>query len=964
MSQKIAYFEAVIGADITNFRREMRNVRSDLGGVEGSLSSLRRVGRNMTFAITAPMVALGGAAVNAAADFDAAMRNVNSIALMSEDSLAAVSQRTLEWGANIRSGPTAAAESLYNVFSAGITDTEEAFKIMEISTMTAEAGLADLQITTEALTASLLAYGLGSESAERASNALTRMVQLGVGEMENFAGSVGLVVPAAANLGLEIEDVYAHWAILTQRGMSASRAATTLNASLSSLSKPTEAMKNAFKELGVSGVEELINKFGSYDRVLQELIGTTDNTSEEIRKLFNLERGARGIDAFRKSIEDWDGAMEDFYDGLDTATMSAWEQQMMSASAQFDILKSGVQALGIQIGNVLLPMLLPVVDVLTNIFTRLNDVNPNILRLGVGISIVTAALPPLMWLFSAIVAPMATTITLVSLLATAFSTILAPILDYMSPLLDELSTSFNGIKETVNTFMDEVFTSTVEMPPLADILIIPETIDPILIDIPITPGLTLSHIWSDPRYHDQLAAIFPTRQDFYAAARQMEGGGMISGETLHLVLQAEASLAPVSTPTYTITTPLVDRVSKAASAAYPIIKSNLTTIFTTLGNWIGTTLLPTVVFEVAALQTAITGWFNGINWEQVRADFALASGQLLTIGEDIVASISEGVVFASDWVLINILNPIGTLARNELAWDGIDTLLDEPIGNMIASAIEKIGESFRNFSDEFNAEDLGGVVQKIINVGSDIAGALLEGIIIGLGVLSIWVWDSIVWPLTKEIVKSIPKTLVFFAKLGVGILVGLVRGFADELGAAATWVTTNIVQPILDGAESAAETLYAGFRDWGAGIVAAIKEGLNVEELIGWVQTNLIDPLEGLLNMIGIEVGAGASVTPTMTSYDERRVQGIHTGAGSRSFESQAIGGPVTAGRLYNTHFGANQGEMFIPNVSGVVIPNGRANIQDTPTGGDTYITENHFHESTNVDQILFELQRRGIALG
>ncbi|KKK74643.1 hypothetical protein LCGC14_2881700, partial [marine sediment metagenome] len=91
MAERLAYLEAVVGADITQFRKGMRDVRNDVGILSETIGGIGKLGRTMTFAITAPLLALGSYAVQAASQFDAAMHNINAIAGLTGEELDSLS---------------------------------------------------------------------------------------------------------------------------------------------------------------------------------------------------------------------------------------------------------------------------------------------------------------------------------------------------------------------------------------------------------------------------------------------------------------------------------------------------------------------------------------------------------------------------------------------------------------------------------------------------------------------------------------------------------------------------------------------------------------------------------------------------------------------------------------------------------------------------------------------------------
>lgn len=436
MAERLAYLEAVVGADITQFRKGMRDIRNETGLLSETVGGLGRIGRTLTFSYTAPLLALGTFAVQAASKFDASMRNINAIAQLPIDQLDALSERTLAFGKNTRAGATAAADALYTVFSAGLTDAEVAFSAMEMSVRTAEAGLADVTTTTEALVAVMLSYGDTTEGfMQKASDSMTQMVAVGVGSMQDFASGMGKVIPTASALGMSIEELMGDMAFLTQRGLSASTASTSLNAALTSLIKPTDAMKAAFQSLGVDGAETLMEKFGGVNGGLKALIGTTDGTQASLQQLFNNIRGARAINQFANNIDAWDSSMAEFNATVEGATMRAWEQQAASFSATWDKMTSALEATAITIGNELIPIIKPMIEGFTNFLLSITELNPKLMTLGVAFTALSAILPPILWIMATLVNPIGLLIVGFGVLATMVGATLPGALAEMFPAL-------------------------------------------------------------------------------------------------------------------------------------------------------------------------------------------------------------------------------------------------------------------------------------------------------------------------------------------------------------------------------------------------------------------------------------------------------------------------------------------------------------------------------------------------
>lgn len=279
MATKIAYLEAVVGADITQFRRGMSEIRNETGlfaenatqqfGKVGQ--ALNTLGRTLTYTITAPLAVFGASSAQAAMAFERNMNNVNSIAKMSQVQLDALSAKFLEIGSSSIFGAEQTSAAGYEIFSAGVTDSAMAAEILATSVKVAEANLSDLGATTKAINATIAAFDLTQEDATRVGNIWTRMVQLGVGSMDDFLSNAQKILPLAKEVGLSFEELGATVAFASQGGGGAAKAETAVAQTISNLLRPNATMMKGFAELGVKNAKELLQKFGGLAPALMEL---------------------------------------------------------------------------------------------------------------------------------------------------------------------------------------------------------------------------------------------------------------------------------------------------------------------------------------------------------------------------------------------------------------------------------------------------------------------------------------------------------------------------------------------------------------------------------------------------------------------------------------------------------------------------------------------------------------------
>ena len=418
----IAYLEAYVGADITSFRRGMAQVRGEIAATTGLGSSLQTLGASLTTALSLPLAAIGGIGLKSFVDLDAQMRNVNSIAGLSEEQFQDLTRRVMDFGSETRKGADEAALSLYTIVSAGygLNDINEAFNVMAVATKTAEAGLSDTEITTQALVSGLLAYNETSDKAAAYSDALTRAVAVGVGTMEQFAGSVGLVLPTSAALNVSWQELLATSAFLTQRGLSPSEAFVSLNGLMRKLIDPSDKMVEVFGQLGVASGTELIQKFGSLEGALGAIRNIVGDNAEVWGELFTEIRAFRGATSIINNFDKFTETMDEFGGAVDGATDRAQQEQLKSFASQWDHMISAIQSGLNEIGQRLAPALGVITDFIGRLALEFKNLSPETLDNVVKIGLLVAALPPLIWLLGALMSPIGLIIGALVLLKKAF----------------------------------------------------------------------------------------------------------------------------------------------------------------------------------------------------------------------------------------------------------------------------------------------------------------------------------------------------------------------------------------------------------------------------------------------------------------------------------------------------------------------------------------------------------------
>jgi TP901 family phage tail tape measure protein len=143
--------------------------------------------------------------------------------------------------------------ALYDIFSAGITDSADAMDTLELSAQAATAGLTETATAAKAGISTMNAFGMEADDLTHIFDVQFLTIKFGILRYEELSNVIGQMAPAAKQAGQSMESMFASLALLTKKGLDARKAAVALARAYESLTRP-EAIEAA-RELGVSFVE-------------------------------------------------------------------------------------------------------------------------------------------------------------------------------------------------------------------------------------------------------------------------------------------------------------------------------------------------------------------------------------------------------------------------------------------------------------------------------------------------------------------------------------------------------------------------------------------------------------------------------------------------------------------------------------------------------------------------------------
>ncbi|MEA2201890.1 MAG: hypothetical protein QOI89_2486 [Solirubrobacteraceae bacterium] len=347
--------------------------------------NLNSLGRGAAIGAGVGLASLAAATIYAAktaGDFEKQMRNVNSIAKLSEAGYKSLSKGVLSLAGETAQAPKVLAEGLYQLVSSGF-NASDSLKILKASAFAATAGLTDTATATTAVAAVLNAYREPAANAGKVSDVLFETVNRGVLTFDELSKHIGEVLPYAAALGVSLPQVGAAISTMTKEGINAPETMTRLRRVIQSFIKPSKDMSAAIKETGASSGEALVKQKG-LEGALAAIVKTTDGSKASLAKLFPDIRALGGVLAL--TGKNAKSAAEDLKAFQDTggATKKVFEEQAKGAEFAGKRLSSSFQTAAIIVGNQVLPILADAAGKLTHILQGAAS-DGSLERLGQGI---------------------------------------------------------------------------------------------------------------------------------------------------------------------------------------------------------------------------------------------------------------------------------------------------------------------------------------------------------------------------------------------------------------------------------------------------------------------------------------------------------------------------------------------------------------------------------------------------
>lgn len=389
--------QSVNKSDLDKYKEQMEQLGEQL---EKTGEKFTKIGQGMStvggslMKISAPLVAFSAYAVKVTADFEAGMAKVQAISGATGKELEMLKDKAKEMGAITKFSATESAEALSYMAMAGWKAQDMVDGLEGIMNLAAASG-ESLALVSDIVTDALTAFGMSAKESGRfadilaaaSSNANTNVAMMG----ETFK----YVAPVAGAMKYSAEDTAVAIGLMANSGIKASQAGTSLRQILLGLQGGVEVTTKGAKKFRIE-VENADGTMRAFDDVLSDLRQSfslmTDAQKAQNAELIAGKVGMSGLLAIVNAAESDFVKLTKAVENCDGTAKKMADTMNNTAQGQLTLLKSQLEALGIQIGEKLLPFVNKFIEKLSKLIDWFANLSEGTQQMIVQTGLLTFAL--------------------------------------------------------------------------------------------------------------------------------------------------------------------------------------------------------------------------------------------------------------------------------------------------------------------------------------------------------------------------------------------------------------------------------------------------------------------------------------------------------------------------------------------------------------------------------------------
>lgn len=395
--------------------------QSMLSKLEGVGETMGSVGKKMSVGLTAPIMAVGTAAVHTVAKFDDSMAKVQAISSATEDEFKDLRSTAIELGSTTAWSASEAADAMSYLALAGFDTNEILAATPDMLSLASAAGM-DLATTADIVSDTMSAFQMEATRAGEAadmfaaaqSKSNTSVGELG--EAMKYAGS------AANSAGMDLAQTSAVLGILADSGIKGSMAGTTFTAMLRDMKKNADEGAISVGDMSIKlyDAEGQMRDLGSIMTDVEDATAgmTTEMRDAAMASIFG-EQAINGVNIMLATGSDRYRELEAaIYDSAGMAEIQAAIMEDTVGGA-FRAMRSAIEGFMIVIGDELKPYIQSAALFIGTMVGKFGQLSDGVRRAIVVFGVIAAAIGPLLFVGSKIIAMFGPTIALFTKISAA-----------------------------------------------------------------------------------------------------------------------------------------------------------------------------------------------------------------------------------------------------------------------------------------------------------------------------------------------------------------------------------------------------------------------------------------------------------------------------------------------------------------------------------------------------------------
>lgn len=311
------------------------------------------------------------AVTKGASDFQNGMAKMSTLFDTSQVSVQKLSKEFLNLSNETGKSAVELTEAGYQALSASVP-VEKLGGFIRTSANMAKVGFTDTATSVDLLSTAVNAYGLEADQADSIANKLVNTQNLGKTSVNELASSMGKVIPTAAGMNVNLDQLCTMYTLMTKQGIATAESTTYMNSMLNELGDSGTDVGKVLKEKTGKSFQDLMKDGKTTGDALKILKDYSKETGTAFNELWSSqEAGKAAMALLNDSAGDFNETMGAMANVADLVGQGL--EKMNTPSAKMAKALNRIKNSGIELGSVLLTTVAPYVEQFTKKVEELTE---------------------------------------------------------------------------------------------------------------------------------------------------------------------------------------------------------------------------------------------------------------------------------------------------------------------------------------------------------------------------------------------------------------------------------------------------------------------------------------------------------------------------------------------------------------------------------------------------------------